>query len=139
MVEWDWIGEDSPMMSGQSEPEFVLQRLCESLTRYVRRNQRDMRKQDKQALALTKTPSNYCQEEEDELRALEKRQTGRQWKVNDNFWEGPSQPTADDNDAEECAGEDQNGVERNGFVRQWIDDDDISPTDVIRRRKTAQT
>jgi potassium channel subfamily K len=38
MVEWDWIGEDSPMMAQQTEPEFVLDRLCESLVRYLKRN-----------------------------------------------------------------------------------------------------
>lgn len=43
MVDWDWIGEDSPMMSGFSEPEFVLQRLCESLGRYVRRAEKRKR------------------------------------------------------------------------------------------------
>ncbi|KAF1992468.1 voltage-gated potassium channel [Aulographum hederae CBS 113979] len=37
LIEWDWIGEDSPMMSGAPEAEFVLDRLCESLDRYVRR------------------------------------------------------------------------------------------------------
>lgn len=36
MVEWDWIGADSPMMVNKSEAEFVLDRLCESLGRYVR-------------------------------------------------------------------------------------------------------
>jgi len=40
LVEWDWIGENSPMMAGQSEPEFVLDRLCESLTRYMRQVER---------------------------------------------------------------------------------------------------
>lgn len=35
LVEWDWIGEDSPMVSGVSEPEFVLDRLCESMRRYI--------------------------------------------------------------------------------------------------------
>jgi potassium channel subfamily K len=38
MVEWDWLAEDSPMMSAQTESEFVLERLCESLVRYLRRN-----------------------------------------------------------------------------------------------------
>jgi potassium channel subfamily K, other eukaryote len=37
VIEWDWLGEDSPMMTHQSEPEFVLDRLCESLVRYTRR------------------------------------------------------------------------------------------------------
>lgn len=37
LVEWDWIGEDSPMMAfGKSEPEFVLDRLCESMVRYLK-------------------------------------------------------------------------------------------------------
>jgi potassium channel subfamily K len=38
MVEWDWIGEDSPMMSQQTESQFVHDRLCESLVRYLKRN-----------------------------------------------------------------------------------------------------
>lgn len=37
LIEWDWIGEDSPMMSKGSEAEFVLDRLCESMNRYIRR------------------------------------------------------------------------------------------------------
>ncbi|KAJ5620235.1 hypothetical protein N7510_004219 [Penicillium lagena] len=32
---WDWIGENSPMLAKQTEPEWVLDRLCESLIRYV--------------------------------------------------------------------------------------------------------
>lgn len=36
IIEWDWIGEDSPMMAKGSEPEFVLDRLCESMQRYIR-------------------------------------------------------------------------------------------------------
>lgn len=42
MVEWDWIGEDSPMMANTSEAEFVLDRLCESLSRYVRRMEKTL-------------------------------------------------------------------------------------------------
>ncbi|KZF23493.1 voltage-gated potassium channel [Xylona heveae TC161] len=37
LVDWDWIGEDSPMLADQTEPEWVLDRLCESLDRYFRR------------------------------------------------------------------------------------------------------
>ncbi|MCJ1286289.1 Potassium channel [Xylographa opegraphella] len=37
LIEWDWIGEDSPMMADESESEWVLDRLCESLDRYMRR------------------------------------------------------------------------------------------------------
>lgn len=36
-IEWDWIGEDSPMMADESECEWVLDRLCESLDRYMKR------------------------------------------------------------------------------------------------------
>ncbi|KAJ5246622.1 hypothetical protein N7468_001605 [Penicillium chermesinum] len=35
VLNWDWIGESSPMLAHQSEPEWVLDRLCESLVRYV--------------------------------------------------------------------------------------------------------
>lgn len=42
MIEWDWIGEYSPMMAEQSEAEFVLDRLCESMNRYVRRMDGDV-------------------------------------------------------------------------------------------------
>ena len=37
LVEWDWIGEDSPMLADITEAEWVLNRLCESLSRYTRR------------------------------------------------------------------------------------------------------
>ena len=37
LIEWDWIGEDSPMLARQSESEWLLDRLCESLNRYMRR------------------------------------------------------------------------------------------------------
>ncbi|KAI9807686.1 MAG: hypothetical protein M1825_005627 [Sarcosagium campestre] len=35
LIEWDWIGEDSPMMADETEAEWVLDRLCESLDRYM--------------------------------------------------------------------------------------------------------
>jgi potassium channel subfamily K len=37
LVEWDWIGEDSPMLADVTEAEWVLDRLCESLNRYTRK------------------------------------------------------------------------------------------------------
>lgn len=40
LVEWDWIGEDSPMLADMTEAEWVLDRLCESLNRYTRRQAR---------------------------------------------------------------------------------------------------
>ncbi|EMC96426.1 hypothetical protein BAUCODRAFT_24205 [Baudoinia panamericana UAMH 10762] len=36
LIEWDWIGEDGPLMSKSSEAEFVLDRLCESMKRYIK-------------------------------------------------------------------------------------------------------
>lgn len=36
LIDWDWIGLDSPMMSSHGEPEFVLDRLCESMHRYIK-------------------------------------------------------------------------------------------------------
>ncbi|CZT10207.1 related to potassium channel [Rhynchosporium graminicola] len=42
LVEWDWIGEDSPMLADVSESEWILDRLCESLNRYTRKQARDM-------------------------------------------------------------------------------------------------
>ena len=36
LIEWDWIGEDSPMLADVTEAQWVLDRLCESLNRYTR-------------------------------------------------------------------------------------------------------
>jgi potassium channel subfamily K len=41
LLNWDWIGENSPMLAKQSEPEWVLDRLCESLIRYVSTQEND--------------------------------------------------------------------------------------------------
>jgi potassium channel subfamily K len=38
IVEWDWLSENSPMLSEQTEAEWVLDRLCESLLRLIKRN-----------------------------------------------------------------------------------------------------
>jgi potassium channel subfamily K len=43
IVEWDWIGENSPMLSDISESEWILDRLCESLNRYTRKQARNVR------------------------------------------------------------------------------------------------
>ncbi|KAK3324731.1 hypothetical protein B0T19DRAFT_444122 [Cercophora scortea] len=39
LVEWDWIGDNSPMLADIAEAEWVLDRLCESLARYMQRLQ----------------------------------------------------------------------------------------------------
>ncbi|KAG9242554.1 hypothetical protein BJ878DRAFT_569235 [Calycina marina] len=41
LLEWDWIGEDSPMLADVGEAEWVLDRLCESLNRYTRKQARE--------------------------------------------------------------------------------------------------
>jgi potassium channel subfamily K len=38
VVEWDWLAENSPMLSEQTEAEWVLDRLCESLLRLLKKN-----------------------------------------------------------------------------------------------------
>ncbi len=38
VVEWDWLEENSPMLSQQSESEWILDRLCESLLRLLKKN-----------------------------------------------------------------------------------------------------
>jgi potassium channel subfamily K len=42
LIEWDWIGEDSPMLADVTETEWVLERLCESLNRYTRKQARSL-------------------------------------------------------------------------------------------------
>ncbi|KAJ5653869.1 hypothetical protein N7490_000872 [Penicillium lividum] len=59
VVNWDWIGENSPMLAHQTEPEWVLDRLCESLVRYVSTSEARIRKQrhakdDSEAATLRK-------------------------------------------------------------------------------------
>lgn len=38
VVEWDWLAENSPFLSEQTEAEWVLDRLCESLLRLLKKN-----------------------------------------------------------------------------------------------------
>jgi potassium channel subfamily K len=38
VVDWDWLEDSSPMLSGQTESEWVLDRLCESLLRLLKKN-----------------------------------------------------------------------------------------------------
>ena len=42
LIEWDWIGEDSPMLADVTESQWILDRLCESLNRYTRRQARQV-------------------------------------------------------------------------------------------------
>ncbi|KAI9663088.1 MAG: Potassium channel [Bathelium mastoideum] len=65
LIDWDWIGEDSPMMAGQSEAEFVLDRLCESMTRFIRRQAPETKKKRKDS----KTESHDI--EKNEMKAID--------------------------------------------------------------------
>jgi potassium channel subfamily K len=63
LVEWDWIGEDSPMMTRGSEAEFVLDRLWESLQRYVKRSatkleELDGKKSESETSSRRRTPAS---------------------------------------------------------------------------------
>lgn len=40
LIEWDWLGEDRPMISESSEAAYLLGRLGESLERYMRKQYR---------------------------------------------------------------------------------------------------
>ncbi|KAF2135634.1 uncharacterized protein K452DRAFT_172149 [Aplosporella prunicola CBS 121167] len=46
LVEWDWIGEDSPMMGEDGEAGFVLDRLLESLGRLLRKRDESERAEE---------------------------------------------------------------------------------------------
>jgi potassium channel subfamily K len=56
IVQWDWIGDNSPMLADLSEPEWVLDRLCESLKRYLSQDFREMAlKEERRASELGAT------------------------------------------------------------------------------------
>jgi potassium channel subfamily K len=44
LINWDWMGEDSPMLAEQTEAEWLLDRLCESLARYMKNQTRKARR-----------------------------------------------------------------------------------------------
>ncbi|PPJ61390.1 hypothetical protein CBER1_10626 [Cercospora berteroae] len=48
LIEWDWLGDKSPMMANKSEAEFVLERLSESVGRYVRRVEKALASDEEQ-------------------------------------------------------------------------------------------
>ena len=52
VVEWDWLEENSPMLSEQSESEWILDRLCESLLRLLRKNNIGLDGGDDSSLSL---------------------------------------------------------------------------------------
>jgi potassium channel subfamily K len=52
VIEWDWLGEQSPMMAGVPETEFVLDRLCESLVRYMGKVEHLVKSTKREGLSL---------------------------------------------------------------------------------------
>jgi potassium channel subfamily K len=62
IVDWDWIGPNSPMMSDQSETEWLLDRLCESMARWVNG-------QTKSAASIGSNNRNRANSEKDEADA----------------------------------------------------------------------
>ena len=58
LVEWDWIGAESPMMAAQTECEWVLDRLCESLDRYMRRQVPEHVKKRRKSIRAEKQSSD---------------------------------------------------------------------------------
>lgn len=55
LVNWDWIGDDSPMLSTMSESEWLLERLCESLVRLERRKEMACDQRDLDAMRSMET------------------------------------------------------------------------------------
>ncbi|RMZ91615.1 hypothetical protein DV736_g1149, partial [Chaetothyriales sp. CBS 134916] len=51
-VEWDWLDENSPMLSEKSEPEWVLNRLCESLLRLLKKKNIGTESGDQPSISL---------------------------------------------------------------------------------------
>ena len=58
LIKWDWIGENSPMLAEQSESEWVLDRLCESLHRYMQKQVPEFVRQRRKSQALDCTNSS---------------------------------------------------------------------------------
>lgn len=148
MVEWDWIGEDSPMMSGQSEPEFVLERLCESLKRYVKKNERVRTK------SRVENPNIMSADEEDMLRREEREATEaldlagdeegqlkKSWAlVQKKDEEEP--PPPDESSAD--LGTPYDRISRDDFAERNVgpmdeEEEDIAPENPIHHWKTAPT
>ena len=68
LVNWDWIGDDSPMVSGISESEWLMKRLIESLVRLERR--KEVARGNSNIEAIREMETEYCGRDElDELQS----------------------------------------------------------------------
>ena len=102
VVEWDWIGEDSPMLSEQTETEWVLDRLCESLLRLLQRDiikvRPEIEAQDEEVLA----EEIASEHGDNEATAVVPEKPQQQHHDNDKHDESPSSPQPQQqNDTEE--------------------------------------
>ena len=70
LVEWDWIGEDSPMLAEKSESEWVLERLCESLNRFMMKQGME---RDKEKEKEDKDEKTVVEEEDEEKKKKKKK------------------------------------------------------------------
>ncbi|RMZ82493.1 hypothetical protein DV737_g2002, partial [Chaetothyriales sp. CBS 132003] len=52
-IEWDWLDENSPMLSEKSEPEWVLDRLCESLLRLLKKKNIGTERGERASISLS--------------------------------------------------------------------------------------
>ena len=57
LINWDWIGEDSPMLAKETEAEWILDRLCESLVRYMSTQARKRRKRKRRKSQIAEQPT----------------------------------------------------------------------------------
>ena len=48
VIDWDWIGEDSPMMADRGEPEWIHDKLCDSLDLFFAKKYRAVGKRKKE-------------------------------------------------------------------------------------------
>ncbi|OBT45452.1 hypothetical protein VE00_04603 [Pseudogymnoascus sp. WSF 3629] len=67
-INWDWIGEDSPMLSDMPESEWILNRLIESINRYTaKQSQKDRQGDDRNEQNRYYTPSGDRQGDDREV------------------------------------------------------------------------
>lgn len=71
LIEWDWIGENSPMLADKTESEWLLDRLCESLDRYMKGQvPRHVTERRKDRASKSKRRSRGSGGQEDGMRAV---------------------------------------------------------------------
>ena len=88
LIEWDWIGPESPMMADATESEWLLDRLCESLDRYMRRQLPESVKKRRRSEALERRMSiraSVTDREDEKSRSQSREESG--WRRRSGFAE----------------------------------------------------